>query len=782
MVNHLQEVLQMLRGKNIQLVESTSNWDFWSVEYKTPLTSIIAYYLYLKHKCPLKEASTSNLSYWRRLSKNKGYEIVVAPKSSLLRDPEQSRKNFSGQKIWTSRKLIEYNLLSELKIRDIEVEPFFVDPDIEANGEEVNKSTSYLANWFLRPYSTSSAPNSFGILRANAGVGKTTLARVLADTIHKRDPKTIPILVEAETWRPHLQTDIQLDNIWNMAMATRFIDNSQLNQVAFRVLMREGIFPIIFDGFDELCLNPNSTYTPSGFIKDIIDNLDSYETPGNAKIFLTTRETFWQSYCDDIDTSLIDHFLLKSFSNNKRKEYFDKRLDNSFEKDSALRIAKQVGGRIYENLNIETTNIARPTGVPFILDMIANYVKDNPEPKVNPYDADPLAPLIEAVCRRENIRQSLNIPHDKQIELFEELFRDHNEFMTSDDIRLYLEVYCNIKDEGVINRFLNHFFFIKHGNKYLAPRYEVLKVYFVARFLVNGLIDRQRNVDRKKLGDLLSMSSKGGTQMIDWVVGQLSSLENTVLVQAVHHALQIINDPVNIATKKEAGMAVFNVISRLINENSDKIERVNELTEYLNANKNDNNITFNNNILSGNIKSIDFCDCNFCDCNIINAEFKNCVFNQNTKFENCAFDGYLSFNNCKGEKLIQEINCECSKEARYCLDTLFSRSSREDVKKSFAEDALYKALKKFKGQFGYSSIRSDHKLKGLPNSNPCTNQVWDSLIKNGIVNEHEISKLSDRGLHLTENHDIRKEVATFLDNGYLGVNLRKAIYYMVEKI
>ena len=125
---------------------------------------------------------------------------------------------------------------------------------------------------------------------ANAGVGKTTLARILSDTIHKRDSKTIPILVEAETWRPHLHTDIHLENIWNMAIAERFIDTSQLNQIAFKVLIREGIFPIIFDGFDELCLNPYSTYTPAGFIQDLIETLESDETAENAKIFLTTRE------------------------------------------------------------------------------------------------------------------------------------------------------------------------------------------------------------------------------------------------------------------------------------------------------------------------------------------------------------------------------------------------------------------------------------------------------------------------------------------------------------
>ena len=782
MVKHFQEVLQMLRGRNIQLLKSESNWDFWSAEYKTPSKSIIGHYLYLKSKCPLKEASESNLTIWRRLSQNSDYDVIVTPKSPLAKSIEQTKKHFKGKNIWTSRKLIEENLLSELDLRNIDTEPYFIDPDIEANGEHIKSAITYLSNWFINPSVVSIPPNSFGILRANAGVGKTTLARILSDTIHKKNSKTIPILVEAETWRPHLHTDILLENIWNMAIAERFIDTSQLNQTAFKVLIREGIFPIIFDGFDELCLNPYSTYTPAGFIQDLLETLESDETAENAKIFLTTRETFWQSYCEEIDTSDIDLFLLKSFSNEKRKKYFKKRLENPAERDSALRIAGQISGRLYDGLNIETTNIDRPSGVPFILDMIASYVKDNPEPNINPYGTDPLAPLIEAVCRRENIRQTLNIPYDKQIELFEELFRDHNEIISTDDVRLYLEVYCNITDEGVINRFLSHFFLSRKETKTFVPRYEVLKVYFVARFLVNGLIDESRNVDRKKMGDLLAMSSSGGTQMIDWVVGQLLVLEKPILIQAIHHALRIINDPVNISSKKEAGMAIFNVITRLLIEKGDKKIRLNQLSEYLNANFIDNYLIFKNNIFTGSIKAVDFSSCKFINCIIANVDFNNCIFDSSTIFDGCEFDGQLKFTNCKGEKDFKEVKSECSKEAQYCLDQLFSKTSADEVKQSFSEDALYKALKKFKGQFGYSSIRFDHRLKGLQQSNPATNHVWEALLKNGVVDKHKLSKFSDIGLHLTENHDIRKEVITFLDNGYLGVNLKKVIKYIIDKI
>ena len=52
-----------------------------------------------------------------------------------------------------------------------------------------------------------------------------------------------------------------------------------------------------------------------------------------------------------------------------------------------------------EEIIQEGLNEDKPSGVPFILDLIARYVHDNPDPEANPYKSDPFASLLEDICR-----------------------------------------------------------------------------------------------------------------------------------------------------------------------------------------------------------------------------------------------------------------------------------------------------------------------------------------------------------------------------------------------
>jgi len=786
-MKHFGELLEIIGGKNNQLIETSSFWDFWGVTYITPVGPTQWNYLYLKSKCPLKEATDQHLKQWKKISSNGQYDIIVTPKSSLAKNLDQTKKKFDGREIATSKQIVLDNIFKELTIHPTEVEPYFIDPDIErVVDNSLKDATNYLASWFVSAQSAAMNNNSLGFLRAHAGIGKTTLARILSNQIHARDKSTIPILVESDQWRFLLQSDIKLTNIWDAAITKRFHKNLPFlsNEDTMRVLIREGIFPIIFDGFDELCLNPLCSYTPSDLIQDFIEMLQVEDGPGNAKILLTTRETFWQNMVDDLDENhlnQIDLFKLRGFSKKKRKLYFIKRLKDPSERDTAMRIAKQISGKLYEDFEIEATSFDRPEGVPFILDMISSFVKDNPDPNINPYKADPLAPLLEGVCRRENIRQNLNIQHENQLELFEEMFRDHNEEMTIDDIKMYLEIFCDDYDESIVNRFANHFFLKKKQDGYFCARYEVLKVYFIARFLANGLIDITSNVDKKKIAEILAASSTGNTQIVDWLVNQLIRLDKKVLVKAIQHALEIINDPENITKRKKAGMAIFNVINRLIKEN-DKIKRSKQLSIYLKADTTNKVISYKNNFITGNIKSIDFSNSHFIDCTIIDVDFKNCIFSTATLFNKCEFEKTLKFTNCKGESSIKSENCYYSKDAEYCMDKIKKRPSKPSIKKAYAEDALMRALKKFKSQFGYGWVPYQHRLKGFNPTNPCNEIVWNLLIKNNIIEKDKSTEHLDPTLKLVKDHDIRKEIMTFIDNGYLGTALKKVVTDMTNKI
>src|SRR5262249_36834763 len=75
----------------------------------------------------------------------------------------------------------------------------------------------------------------------------------------------IPILVESAQWQNLI--NLTLPNILNAALLQLVPDAGSLtNSKTFQLLIREQLLVPIFDGFDELCLHPNSDYSPASVL------------------------------------------------------------------------------------------------------------------------------------------------------------------------------------------------------------------------------------------------------------------------------------------------------------------------------------------------------------------------------------------------------------------------------------------------------------------------------------------------------------------------------------
>lgn len=774
-MKHFEEILRTIGARDVKLVMESQFWDFWSAVYSTPVATVTGNYLYLKYNCPLKEANGANLSIWRTCSANHDYDVVVTPKSDLAKNLANTKTAFKALQVTTSRQLLQENVFSGIQLRDIDVDQYFIDPDVEIEeGKTIKAATQYIINWMLGEGKSDQAKANLAILRADGGIGKTTLSRYLASKIRQRDPNVVPLLIESEQWRFHLQSSIVMRNIWDIAISRALATPAGLlsNDIALRVLIREGLLVVIFDGFDELCLNPLSPYRPSDIIADLAETCGSDEGPTNARVLLTTRETFWNSFSGEVDTSTTRQFKLCGFSNSQRKAYFTNRLKKQPERDTALRIASQVGGGIYTESLREPQNEDRPSGVPFLLDMIAHFVEDNPGAEINPYKADPLAPLLEAMCKREDTRHSLDISPAKQMLLFEELFREHNQEITLDDIRLYLEVICEVTDPVVVNSFTSHSFIVRTAPDRFAPRYEVLRIYFIARFLANGLRQMRGQTDRQKIATILAESPSGRTQLVDWLMGQLNALDQDTIVAALHHAHDIVCDPDNATHFDQSSMALFNIVGRLITAD-DKKDRTARLLTYYGGKQSSDDKRLNRAVLNGQVRAFDFRGVVFSDCRCVDVEFKNCIFDSSTRLINCKFQGGLMFNNCQGEAEFKTEDCKATEAAEYALDQVHQQMPRKAVRTNLAEEALARALRKFRGQFGYVSVKSGRHLKGMNPSNPYNSSVWEKLERNNVVLRSHVSNVT--WFNLSDEKDIRKEVVTYIDSGYAGPTLSRVI-------
>src|SRR5262249_17000388 len=243
-MKHFNEILVTLGASQIELVHETEDWTFWKAIYQTPVSNVEGSYLYLKHKCPLKEATAENRRKWNEWSSKSGFEAIVTPRSQLAQNLNQTQSAFSAQSIRTSKQLLLDNFLKGMAAKPIEYDDeYFIDPDIElSDGKTAHDATQFLSDWMLgkSKYGPSSR---MSVLIANGGIGKTTVARFLCSRLLSHDANAIPILVESDQWKNLVQTTLTMDTIWDLAIARRFDHASRLiaNETALRVLVREGL-------------------------------------------------------------------------------------------------------------------------------------------------------------------------------------------------------------------------------------------------------------------------------------------------------------------------------------------------------------------------------------------------------------------------------------------------------------------------------------------------------------------------------------------------------------
>src|SRR6266498_5108447 len=249
-MKHFNEVLATLGATDIEVIHEAPDWDFWRAVYPTPVSNVEGFYLYLKHKCPMKEATTENLKKWHDFSKTRGYELVVTPRSPLAQNMDNTRSVFRASLARTAKQLLLDNFLKDFTWKPVMGDEYFIDPDLELQDGSVHEATRFLLDW-IRGTPRHEATSSIAVLIADGGVGKTTVSRVLCYKLHNQDPSAIPVLVESDQWQHLLQTTLTMDTVWDLAISRRFERASRLlaNETALRVLIREGLFVVTFDGF-----------------------------------------------------------------------------------------------------------------------------------------------------------------------------------------------------------------------------------------------------------------------------------------------------------------------------------------------------------------------------------------------------------------------------------------------------------------------------------------------------------------------------------------------------
>jgi hypothetical protein len=267
-----------------------------------------------------------------------------------------------------------------------------------------------------------------------------------------------------------------------------------------------------------------------------------------------------------------------------------------------------------------------PSGVPLLLELIALYVDGNPNATFAPATNDPIGPLLEAVCERENVRQKLNISSEKQMMVFEELFRDFLDDIPRSELGLYVQVNVPNVTADALERFESHAFF--SPGKDVRARFETLRVYFVARWLANRL---ESAATDEQVPKTLERHASGDTDVFDFLVDRFLSLGEETIRAAIPHALTIMQ-----ARSHWEGLtsALFHLAQRLAHRTSrTKEDRTSALQRYLGIGS-----TVRRVCVIGQISGLDLSRLQFESCVFKELVFRNCVFGDKTKFTSSRFE------------------------------------------------------------------------------------------------------------------------------------------------
>ena len=766
-------LLEILGGQAIEVTRETKHWNHYSLRFRTPAGQLPANYVYLSSECPLAAATPSNLAFWRSQGR---YTVVPTTSSRLANNLSRTANTFGAASATTPRDLLIDNILKPINIGSNPLDDFqyFIEPEITISDDNSTDNQSVPALTHIATSLINGETDGAEVLVAPAGQGKTTLCRQLAAQIRARHPHVIPVLVESRQWQSLI--DLTLPNVLNAALLEIAPDAISLtNRRVFQALVREKLLIPIFDGFDELSLHPGAETSAATLLTDLLTLIGS----SSARVLITARETFWEKHVGlfSPDTLKKIHRLnLQGFSNQQRKQFFQKRLSLPQERDIANRLSREVGSRLYqEALDQPEQQADRASGVPLMLELIALYVDGNPKATFFPETHDPLGPLLESVCERENVRQQLDISSQQQMSVFETLFRDYQNDIPRDELGLYVEVLVPGVSPDAIDRFESHAFFSPTQGNFVAPRFETLRVYFLARWLAAQLeLSVGKRLD-ENAEIILARHATGASDIFDYLVRRFSREGKERTSATISHAVRMVRGRPN---WEGASSALFHLSQRLAQTlGKERKEKTVMVMEFMMGIKGKDR-QIQNVAVRGQISGLDFSGIQFGECKFRNATFHNCNFDEETSFVKSRFLGGLSFTNCSGEgsAQIDMTSCSLSEAAALAWDERRGHGSRgRGAKEKLAKEALREILRKFTKGGRFESIKYADRNSGPISKNPFKGEVWTALQKAGIVESHKISGVPDGGMNVVKNSNVMHEVRNYVDNAAMGNRLREAL-------
>ncbi len=724
----------------------------------------------------------------REASKHKHIQVVypqsLATRSGVIRElsaSEEQLELFTIQAYLKSFIAQQLNIYLE-KLNDRRPTDY-IDPHIVSPSGIDRKTPNPVFN-FLSEKDVESG--SLSALLADPGQGKTYMTRELASRTIKHTA-FIPIYIHSEQWF-HMQPS-DLASLWKTIFHSfRYFDSpigwiEGFEEEFLTVMLKAGLFRIIFDGFDEYILWNKGSIAGT----DALESLHKLAEDTGSRILLTSRSTFWDTEIadrteDDSELANIHTYKIKPFDINNAKIYFEKRFPS---KDKCYANAIS----IYTELLSKSkgSQAEEFVGRGFFLYLIYALVKEGE--KIEYQQKKPIVLwAVKELITREIRRQRLPFKQEDHLALLCELAEYTLGEKAIDD----LDIESILKYKLELNQTDIDLLIGKRGenkpgvlkdNPLISKEngwgFQQEQVRFL--FLGERLFEysQPENIDYmekflSKLGAKGSLLTEVATVVIDKVsnAGHDSALDDaSKIIRSVQKA--------NNQTKERgsAGALLATIIAgqmigRIHPQGADRKDRALSYVNMYSA-------KLSNLYFIGPITSMDFKGSKFSECIFENTTFANCLFDQKTIFKNCTFSGGRLEKN-KGLGFGEFVDCSYDEEFKSLLEAEKISDGKRQFLKRDVQDVVGFIVRKFipKEGVGIKTVNPSALKRGSMSHLQQYKVILD------MVNKHIVISQNIKGAtHVCCIRDSAKEsVLQFASNGVFTGSLTAAINDATKKL
>ena len=638
--------------------------------------------------------------------------------------------------------------------------PHYVDPRIGTHLRPPNAVEAFLSE------PSGDGTGALGIVLAEPGQGKSYMSQYVVHRLATiRGETLVPVLVDATQWQSMPEED--LSDLWKtIAHSFRFYEVPigwvEGHEEAFiQAACRTDLFRIVFDGFDEFILRNRGRVDPM----EVLDSLSELANQTGARVVITSRTSFWNTNLSKEQTEAFvertgsEVFPIRPFDLSTARDYFSGRFRELPSPDAALKRAAS----FYRVLDKQNPTLA---GRGFVLNLVADLVaRDDVE--LSPTDRKVLPWLMEALCRRETLRQDLPITAEQQLgmmRLFATMVAEGSS--PNDEIfELYLYGEADLDTEEcdrTMNKLQSHPLLRFNTNTgFWNFKEEQVGTFLLAEEILTSPLPKVPPLVRR-----LELQDNPGTMqdLASTLIDLQTHEGDDRSIREVVTALRVTTrSPTDDGPRMFAGRLSLLAVDALRKQGLPKIDR----TEFLQSLAGDpiEGLSF-----SGTIASYDLRGAAFRDCLFSHVTFAQCVFDASTAFDRCAFVDGVRIAKSKGFQSSSILgSCHMDGSTRQWLRSIMVTEGTVNYSEDDLRADIDAVVGKFlsKGGMMLRTIGENDLYRGTIQGSIYGKEIIDEM-KNSILARHSISGTSSSGLHVTDEAaaDVRFYAT---NNNYTGI-------------